>query len=63
MGIAAWDISVYRADIEGEMLQYSVVAGTIPAATFNADRTRHQGIESGLDPTPPTSARVLHGSP
>ena len=49
VGIAAWDISVYRADIEGEMLQYSVVAGTIPAATFNADRTRHQGIEAGLD--------------
>lgn len=50
-GIAAWDISLYRADIEGEMLQYSVAAGTIPAATFNADRTRHQGIEAGLDLT------------
>jgi iron complex outermembrane receptor protein len=48
-GIAAWDISLYRADIEGEMLQYSVVAGLIPAATFNADRTRHQGVEAGLD--------------
>jgi iron complex outermembrane receptor protein len=33
------------------MLQYSVVAGTIPAATFNADRTRHQGLEAGLDLT------------
>ncbi|NWK95306.1 ligand-gated channel protein [Sphingobium lactosutens] len=51
LGIAAWDISLYRADISGEMLQYSVVAGTIPAATFNADRTRHQGIEAGLDLT------------
>lgn len=50
-GIAAWDISLYRADIRGEMLQYSVVPGTIPAATFNADRTRHQGIEAGLDIT------------
>lgn len=50
-GPAAWDISLYRADIRGEMLQYSVVAGTIPAATFNADRTRHQGLEAGLDLT------------
>ncbi len=49
IGIAAWDISLYRADIRGEMLQYSVVPGVIPAATFNADRTRHQGIEAGLD--------------
>ena len=50
-GIATWDVSVYRADIKGEMLQYSVVPGLIPAATFNADRTRHQGIEAGLDLT------------
>ena len=48
-GIAAWDVSLYRANIRGEMLQYSVVAGIIPAATFNADRTRHQGVEAGLD--------------
>lgn len=51
VGIVGWDISLYRADIDGEMLQYSVVAGTIPAATFNADRTRHQGLEAGLDLT------------
>ena len=32
------------------MLQYVVSPGTgIPAATFNADRTLHQGIEAGLD--------------
>lgn len=48
-GIAAWDVSLYRADLRGEMLQYNVVPGVIPAATFNADRTRHQGIEAGLD--------------
>tara|TARA_R110000868_G_scaffold8278_39_gene43276 strand:+ start:17 stop:2047 length:2031 start_codon:yes stop_codon:yes gene_type:complete len=48
IGIAAWNISLYRADIKGEMLQYSVIAGVIPAATFNADKTRHQGIEAGL---------------
>jgi iron complex outermembrane receptor protein len=50
-GIARWDVSLYRADIRGEMLQYNVQAGVIPAATFNADRTRHQGIEAGLDLT------------
>lgn len=47
-GIAAWDISLYRADLKGEMLQYSVSVD-IPAATFNAGRTRHQGVEAGLD--------------
>ncbi|MDO7833843.1 TonB-dependent receptor [Sphingobium sp. HBC34] len=51
LGIAAWDISLYRADISGEMLQYNVLPGIIPAATFNADRTRHQGLEAGLDLT------------
>jgi iron complex outermembrane receptor protein len=49
-GIAAWDVSIYRADIEGEMLQFTVDPN-IPAATFNAGRTRHQGIEAGLDLT------------
>lgn len=51
IGIAAWDVAIYRADIRGEMLQYTpnaTVLPPIPAATFNADRTRHQGIEAGL---------------
>lgn len=48
-GPARWDISLYRADLKGELLQYSVVPGTIPAATFNAGRTRHQGVEASLD--------------
>lgn len=47
IGIAQWDVALYRADIRGEMLQYTVTAD-IPAATFNADKTRHQGIEAGL---------------
>lgn len=46
-GIASWDISFYRADIRDEMLQYAV-GPDFPAATFNAGRTRHQGIEAGL---------------
>ncbi|HEY1146058.1 MAG TPA: TonB-dependent receptor [Allosphingosinicella sp.] len=48
VGIAAWDVSLYRADIRGELLQFTVAAD-IPATTFNARRTRHQGIEAGLD--------------
>ena len=47
-GIASWDISLYRATIRGEMLQFAV-SPDIPASTFNAGRTRHQGIEAGLD--------------
>lgn len=46
-GIARWDLSLYRADLTGEMLQFAI-AENIPAATFNADRTRHQGFEASL---------------
>ena len=52
IGIASWDVTFYRSDIRGEMLQYTPNAAAvpaIPAATFNADRTRHQGIEAGLE--------------
>ncbi|MFW2831060.1 TonB-dependent receptor family protein [Sphingomonas sp. ID0503] len=49
IGIAHWDLTFYRARIRGEMLQFSAGRVDIPAATFNADRTRHQGIEAGLD--------------
>ncbi|AHE56628.1 TonB-dependent receptor family protein [Sphingomonas sanxanigenens] len=51
IGIAAWDVALYRADIRGEMLQYTpdaTMVPPIPAATFNAGRTRHQGVEAGL---------------
>jgi len=46
-GMASWDVSLYSADIEGEMLQFTV-GPDIPATTFNADKTRHQGLEAGL---------------
>jgi len=50
VGPARFDVSVYRATLNGEMLQFNVdPAGGIPAATFNAGRTVHQGIEAGLD--------------
>ena len=47
-GIVEWDVSLYRSWIRGEMLQYSVGSG-IPASTFNARDTMHQGIEIGLN--------------
>lgn len=49
VGKLSWDISLYRATLKGELLQYNVnVNGGIPASTFNADRTLHQGVEAGL---------------
>ncbi|MCW3835771.1 TonB-dependent receptor family protein [Sphingomonas canadensis] len=50
-GIASWDLTFYRASLKGEMLQYTVSPG-FPASTFNGGRTRHQGIEAGLDLAP-----------
>ncbi len=47
-GIVDWDVSLYRSWIRDEMLQYTVGSG-IPAATFNAQDTIHQGIEIGLN--------------
>lgn len=47
-GIASFDVSLYRASVEGELLQFNI-GPDIPASTFNADRTRHQGVEAGLD--------------
>ena len=44
----AWDLAAYRSRIEGEILNF-IVGPDIPAATFNADRTIHQGVEAGLD--------------
>lgn len=49
LGPMRFDVSAYRADLDGELLQYNVAPPTIPAATFNAGRTRHQGVEAGLD--------------
>jgi iron complex outermembrane receptor protein len=47
-GRARWDVSFYRAQVRGELLQFTI-GPDIPATTFNADRTLHQGIEAGLD--------------
>ena len=50
-GPIEWDVSLYRARLTGEMLQYTVDAN-IPASTFNAGRTVHQGVELALSATP-----------
>lgn len=46
-GNFSWDATLYHARIEGEMLQFNV-GPDVPASTFNADKTVHQGIELGL---------------
>ncbi len=56
-GIASWDISAYRADISGEILQFNV-GPDIPASTFNANKTRHQGIEFGISLQPAAWLRL-----
>lgn len=50
-GQIGWDISLYRADIKGEMLQFTV-GPDVPASTFNAGRTRHEGIEAAVEWSP-----------
>lgn len=50
-GIVSWDVSLYRARIDGELLQFNI-GPDIPASTFNADKTIHQGIEAALTLTP-----------
>jgi iron complex outermembrane receptor protein len=47
-GPFTFDVTFYRAWLDKEMLQYTVNA-SIPATTFNADKTIHQGIEAALD--------------
>jgi iron complex outermembrane receptor protein len=47
-GAFAWDVAFYRARLKDELLSF-VVDPAHPAATFNADKTVHQGLEAGLD--------------
>lgn len=46
-GRFSWEASLYRAWLKGEMLQFTTGAG-IPAETFNAEDTIHQGAELGF---------------
>jgi iron complex outermembrane receptor protein len=47
-----WDLTLYRSTIRDELINFNTNAALgLPAATFNADRTLHQGVEfgAGLD--------------
>lgn len=56
-GPVSWDVSAYRSDIKGELLQFTVNAD-IPASTFNAGKTLHQGVEAGLTIKPAAWLRL-----
>ena len=43
----AWDAVLFRSDIRGQLLQFTTDP-SIPASTFNADKTLNQGVELGL---------------
>lgn len=45
-GAFSWDVGVYHAQVRDELLNFTVTPD-IPASTFNADKTIHQGIELG----------------
>lgn len=47
-GPVTLDVTLYRAWLRDEMLQYTV-GPSIPAATFNAGKTLHQGVEAAID--------------
>lgn len=47
-GPLTWDVTLYRAQLDREMLQFTT-GPSIPASTFNADKTVHQGLEAAVD--------------
>lgn len=45
----AWDVTLYRSEIRDELINFSINPGlNIPAATFNAPKTLHQGVEAAV---------------
>ena len=45
----SWDVTLYRSEIRDELINFSINPGlNIPALTFNAPRTRHQGVEAAV---------------
>jgi iron complex outermembrane receptor protein len=42
----AWDVTYYHSELQDELLKFNANPGAgVPAATFNAKRTMHQGVE------------------
>lgn len=52
-GIFAWDLSVYRSEVEDELLSVNITPGapTATVVTSNASPTIHQGVEAALETT------------
>ncbi|MCR6645889.1 MAG: TonB-dependent receptor [Terricaulis sp.] len=48
VGALAWDVTLYRAEIDNEILSFNPTSG-VPAAFFNAHQTVHQGVELAID--------------
>lgn len=45
----AWDVTLYRSEVRDELINFAVNPGlNIPAQTFNAPRTLHQGVEAAV---------------
>lgn len=47
LAFAAWDVALYRAKVEDELVNFTT-GPDIPASTFNARRSLHQGLEASL---------------
>ncbi|MGV8996069.1 MAG: TonB-dependent receptor family protein [Parvibaculaceae bacterium] len=45
--LVAWDLAIYRAKVDDELVNFTT-GPAIPASTFNARNTLHQGIEAAL---------------
>jgi len=42
----AWDVTFYHSELQDELLKFNTNPGAgVPATTFNAKRTMHQGVE------------------
>ncbi len=47
----SFDVTLYRSEIRDELINFNTALGAainLPAATFNAPRTRHQGVEAAI---------------
>ncbi|MDO8287683.1 MAG: TonB-dependent receptor [Parvibaculum sp.] len=55
----AWDLALYRAKVEDELVNFTTGPG-IPASTFNARNTLHQGIEAALSLDIGALTRITH---
>lgn len=58
IGTNDWSLSLYHSDVEDELISTSDSLG-VKVGTYNyASRTRHRGVEAGLNGLLPTSAAI-----